>query len=58
MHDLNLQLAKICILLLAKFFIIKVFKNSEVKDTGNKLTSVYVKFIVNDNAIENSQIQA
>lgn len=40
MHDLNLQLAKICILLLAKFFIIKVFKNSEVKDTGNKLTSV------------------
>ena len=40
MHDLNLQLAKICILLLAKFFIIKVFKNSEVKNTGNKLTSV------------------
>ncbi len=44
MHDLNLQLAKICILHLAKFFIIKVFKNSEVtrweSDAGNKLTSV------------------
>ena len=33
MHDLNLQLAKIYILHLAKFLIIKVFKNSEVKVT-------------------------